>query len=95
MSNNNYACACGLYCGDCEFLNKTCEGCSNVKGKPFWTKTYNIEVCPIYDCCVNQKQLEHCGFCEELPCKIFLNLRDPALSDKEFQVSINQRYVPR
>ena len=42
----------------------------------------NVECCPLYDCCVNTKQLEHCGLCSELPCETFLALRDPSLSDE-------------
>ncbi|HJA80430.1 MAG TPA: DUF3795 domain-containing protein [Candidatus Mediterraneibacter intestinipullorum] len=28
-------------------------------------------ICGIYDCCVNNKKLEHCGKCEKLPCDRF------------------------
>ena len=27
---------CGLKCDECEFYNKTCTGCRNVKGSTFW-----------------------------------------------------------
>lgn len=43
----------------------------------------NVESCPLYNCCVNTKKLEHCGLCSELPCETFLALRDPSLSDEE------------
>jgi hypothetical protein len=39
----------------------------------------------------NQKQLEHCGLCEDLPCKMFLELRDPNMSDEEFHESLKAR----
>ena len=91
MSNINYAPVCGLYCGGCEFLGKQCQGCGSVKGKPFWTAQVPAGICPIYDCCMNQKKLEHCGLCDELPCKIFLELRDPNLSDEAFEESLNHR----
>lgn len=26
------------------------------------------EICRIYECCVNLKNLAHCGKCHELPC---------------------------
>ena len=51
----------------------------------------NVEACPLYNCCVNTKQLEHCGLCNELPCKTFLELRDPALSDEEAQNALIAR----
>ena len=71
MSNVKYACACGVYCDECSMLGKRCKGCGNVKGKPFWTVEYPNGICPIYNCCCNEKSLEHCGFCNDFPCKIF------------------------
>jgi hypothetical protein len=50
-----------------------------------------IEVCPLYECCVNQKHLEHCGLCNEFPCSTFTELRDPTLSDEEAQESLRIR----
>ena len=91
MIDINYAPVCGIYCGDCHFLGKECIGCGNVDGKPFWTTLMKIEVCPLHDCCRNQKQLEHCGLCKDLPCKTFLELRDPIMSDDEFIQSLDVR----
>ena len=51
----------------------------------------NVESCPLYDCNINTKQLEHCGVCNELPCKTFSELRDPSLSDKEAQKALLAR----
>ena len=85
------AAACGLYCGDCEHLEKQCQGCVQVQGKPFWTTQYGVEVCPLYGCCVNQKQLEHCGLCIDFPCETFTSLRDPSLSDEEAEHSLRER----
>lgn len=91
MSNKNYAPVCGIYCAACNLLGKECAGCGYVKGKPFWVAAVNIDICPIYDCCMNTQHLEHCGICGEFPCKIFLNLRDPAMSEAEFQKSLRDR----
>ncbi|MEN8155290.1 MAG: DUF3795 domain-containing protein [Acidobacteriota bacterium] len=91
MSDINYTPPCGLYCGDCEYLGKQCKGCGYVEGKPFWTIHVPTGICPIHDCCRNQKELEHCGLCEELPCKIFLELRDPDISDEDFERSLKTR----
>ena len=85
------AAACGLYCGDCEFLGGKCRGCGQVQGKPFWAEMYNMEVCPVYGCCINNRKLEHCGLCPELPCETFTSLRDPALSDEEYEKSLADR----
>ncbi|MEW6103795.1 MAG: DUF3795 domain-containing protein [bacterium] len=71
-----------LYCGTCEYLEKQCQGCGNVAGKPFWTLQMKVEICPMYDCCINKKQLEHCGLCDEFPCETF-KLYDPSLGEEE------------
>ena len=85
------AAACGLYCGDCEFLGDKCQGCGHIQGKPFWTAQFGVEVCPLYGCCVNEKQLEHCGLCEKFPCETFTSLRDPSKSDEEAEQSLRER----
>jgi len=91
MNNIGLAPVCGIYCGDCRFLGKTCGGCGDVKGRPFWTAQMPSGVCPLYDCCANAKKLEHCGLCDDFPCKTFLNLRDPNMSDEEFRKSVISR----
>ena len=91
MTHVGYAAVCGLYCGTCAFLGDQCKGCGLVMGKPFWTGHMPAKVCPIYDCCGNQRGLEHCGWCEEFPCQTFLDLRDPNMSDEDFQKSLGQR----
>jgi Protein of unknown function (DUF3795) len=91
MSNKNYGPVCGLYCGECEFLGKQCQGCGHVDGKPFWTAHVQSGVCPIHDCCRNRKQLDHCGLCPDFPCKTFLELRDPNMSDEVFEASLATR----
>lgn len=92
MQDTSLATACGLYCGDCEYLGYKCQGgCAKVQGKPFWVPLFDVEVCPIYDCCVNQKKLEHCGLCPEFPCQPFLSLRDPSLSDEEAEQALRKR----
>jgi hypothetical protein len=85
------AAACGLYCGDCEHLGGRCGGCRRVRGKPFWAEEYGVAVCPLYGCCVEEKALEHCGLCEDLPCATFASLRDPSLTDEQFERSLRER----
>jgi len=91
MNDINYAPVCGIYCGECNFLGKQCAGCKNVAGRPFWTSLMALEICPLYDCCLNQKQLEHCGLCVDFPCETFNTLRDPNMSDDEFEKSLISR----
>ena len=91
MIDINHAPPCGLICAECEFLGEQCKGCGIVKGKPFWTAEMPTGICPFYDCCINQKKLEHCGLCEDMPCKLFLEIRDPNLSDEAFHESLGNR----
>jgi hypothetical protein len=84
--------ACGLKCNECEFYEKTCSGCHNVKGSTFWAKEMVPgKICPLYDCSVNKKELQNCGGCSELPCKIFQEMKDPNSTDEEHQKSIKAR----
>ena len=60
-----FAAVCGGFCGTCGFLGESCAGCLVQKGHMFWG------ACERYRCCVEQKRLEHCGWCEEFPCHRF------------------------
>jgi hypothetical protein len=35
--------------------------------------------------------MEHCGLCEDFPCRTFLELRDPNMSDEEMRESLEAR----
>lgn len=91
MKNIAYAPVCGIYCGACQFLGKQCPACGKVDGKPFWTTDMPGSICPLHDCCRNQRQLEHCGLCADFPCKTFNELRDPGMSDEEFTALLQVR----
>jgi hypothetical protein len=91
MTDMAYAPVCGIYCGECPFFGKQCPGCGNVDGKPFWTSQMPDGICPLHACCRHQKELEHCGHCAAFPCKTFNELRDPSMTDEEFQRSLNSR----
>jgi len=83
---------CGLVCDECEFFNKTCTGCINVKGSTFWAKEMMpSKVCPMYDCAVNKKGFKDCGGCPELPCKLFLDMKDPDSTEEQHKASIGIR----
>ncbi len=85
------AAPCGIYCGECPELGKQCEGCGHIEGKPFWAASFNVEVCPLYVCPVTEKKLEHCGQCETFPCDTFLSMRDPSMTDAQFEESLSRR----
>lgn len=91
MFDVNAAPPCGYICGGCSHLKKDCTGCRQTGGKPFWSSAPGESGCPVYHCCTNEKCLEHCGLCSQFPCEIFLKLRDPSMSDQEFQKSLSER----
>jgi hypothetical protein len=74
---------CGFSCSDCEHLKKECPGCAKTKGKPFWTEYVQAAVCPVYDCCVNDRKLAHCGKCPELMCERYTRFKNPEMSDEQ------------
>ena len=54
---------CGRYCGTCEqFTSDTCRGCAYQLGLT------NEGECCVFQCCVAERGLEHCGLCEDFPC---------------------------
>lgn len=83
---------CGLICTDCIAFPGECRGCLAVEGKPYWTSDVTPNgICPLYDCAVHQKEYHHCGDCPELPCQMFVGLKDPAISDAEHQKLLKKR----
>lgn len=84
-------CVCGANCGECVEYGKGCEGCEAISGKVFWAAYMGSDICPIYGCCVVEKGLKHCGECEELPCEIHWNTKDPRQSDEEHKQGIERR----
>lgn len=82
---------CGAICSGCPFLGKGCAGCIECEGKVFWALQYFGGACPLYVCAVDQRGYSNCGECPELPCKLFLEQKDPSMSDEEHQESITKR----
>ncbi|RGU92523.1 DUF3795 domain-containing protein [Clostridium sp. AF15-17LB] len=73
---------CGVICSECQYFPKECSGCPTVRGHVFWLEYTGEEVCEIYKCCVNEKNLAHCGECEMLPCDNY-NGSDPTKTKEE------------
>lgn len=87
---------CGIDCQEAciecnKYLQELCKGCNDMKGKLFWTQYLGLDTCPIYNCCVNQKRLDHCGHCEKLPCDIYFNTKDPSTPEDIFVQKIKER----
>lgn len=74
---------CGYSCSDCDHLGKKCRGCGKTHGKPFWTAFAGVDCCPIYDCCVNERKLLHCGKCPDLICERFTRFKNPETSEEQ------------
>ena len=91
MTGPEAAPPCGWHCNSCSYCSQGCSGCRETGGRPFWTSTSNIEVCPVYHCCAERELLEHCRLCPQLPCDTFAGWRDPSMSDEEFEKSLAER----
>jgi len=77
---------CGLDCSECDFHQTLCAGCREVEGKPFW-----IEIgCELFSCSL-EKNFNNSGDCLELPCEMFIELKDPNISDEEHLKEIENR----
>lgn len=81
---------CGLDCRDCYAYPNDCPGCKVVAGKPAWAESIGEEQCQLYQCSA-AKAYAHCGQCNELPCKMWYDLKDPSLSDEGHLQAINER----
>ena len=83
---------CGADCVGCpQMTNGTCKDTvRNLKGKVFWTKYVNVEVCPVYKC-VEEKQIANCGYCAKIPCDWWFSLKDPSMSDEQHRQGVNDR----
>ena len=80
---------CGTECSSCGFYGKLCQGCNESCGKVFHAPSGNA--CPIYQCCVRKHRLVSCAACGDLPCSIWQETRDPALSQDAFRKDIEHR----
>ena len=68
VDDKKLAAPCGLYCGSCidYLLYKHCHGCGCNCGT--CAASGHHKRCEIYRCCIEQKNLETCADCKELPC---------------------------
>lgn len=80
---------CGTDCSACYCFGKMCNGCNSCKGKVFHAP--EGKACPIYDCVRNNKCMQNCGECGEIPCKLWFDTREPKFSDEEFKENIAMR----
>jgi hypothetical protein len=66
------AAVCGRNCEQCStYQNGICCGCGYQLGD-----TPGGE-CAIFQCCIVQRGLEHCGLCVDFPCQVFVSHAPP------------------
>lgn len=66
------AAVCGHFCGSCDaYQHRICCGCGYQLGQ-----TRRGE-CAIFQCCVIERGLEHCGLCLDFPCELFVRQAAP------------------
>jgi len=82
---------CGVNCATCKDFDTNCKGCNAIRGKVYWAPYMNLDSCPMYRCCKNEKHKSHCGQCNELPCSLYFETRDPSVSEAEHKAGISQR----
>lgn len=58
------------------------------EGKVYWLQYTGGDVCKVYDCCVNQKELPDCGKCDHLPCERFT--KDPTISEEQNEENLKK-----
>jgi len=83
--------ACGLICSECQYFEKECPGCYESEGKPFWTAGTPAGICTLFDCSIHKKKYRDCGDCPTLPCTMFVELKDPSISDAEHRENLGKR----
>lgn len=82
---------CGVNCStDCRAYEEDCAGCNELQGRVSWAYFYERERCPIYEC-AEEKGLASCGDCCYAPCHVWMDTRNPDVTDEEFQADINKR----
>jgi hypothetical protein len=90
LYTENISC-CGCKCNECDFYNISCKGCSAEIGAPYWVQYIEKNVCPIYQCCINEKSFTSCSKCNNLPCKIYYESQDPTMTEEEHNNSVLER----
>jgi len=88
MQNYQFAAVIARYANISRRLNVQVARRSREK---FGGQIISTAVCPIYDCVVNEKKLENCGVCSEIPCKTWQDLKDPSYTDEQHEASIKTR----
>ena len=74
---------CGVFCGACPSQGRTCKGCGSEDREQQRTSKWG---CKIRRCCHTDRDLDHCGLCEEHPCGLVeAKLLRPHPDDPRYQ----------
>ncbi len=80
---------CGTDCAACPLYGTRCEGCNETNGKVFHMS--DGKPCSIFACCVRRHRFATCAACGQLPCTVWQETRDPAMTEEQFQTGIEER----
>ncbi len=80
---------CGTDCEKCSFYGNMCHGCNESCGKVFHAP--EGKACPIYECAVNKNKKTNCNGCNQIPCEIWMNTKDPQMTEEQFANSVRER----
>ncbi len=83
--NRELAAVCGLYCGTCEAIEEGCRACGYQLGL-----TSHGE-CVLFQCCVVERGLEHCGLCLDFPCQSFLSHAEAMEVQRRYRALLRRR----
>ena len=74
------AAVCGCYCGDCDpYRENDCCGCGYSLGQA------RRGECAVFQCCIMERGLEHCGLCLDFPCQVYLSHAPPLDVARHYQ----------
>ncbi len=91
MNNTDYITCCGVKCAGCPKYPAECKGCNAVEGRVFWVPYIEKEVCPFYQCCVNEHGYTTCAQCDNLPCELFSTIVDPSSTQEQRELEFRER----
>ncbi len=80
---------CGTDCSLCPLRGNPCAGCNEACGKVLHAPEGSP--CAIYGCCAGRHRFATCASCDQLPCAVWQAVRDPSMTEEQFQKSIRVR----
>lgn len=81
---------CGSICNDCVSYPDSCKGCTVIKGNVSWALYLGFDKCPLYKCCYDEKNLNNCGHCNQYPCDMYNELKEPSMNDAKYNLELHK-----